>query len=100
MNWFNKIMTAIVNCITKREYGDIVVPKQTRYTEILILTTIVIWIGFDFWTYFTYGNPSTISAIVWEWSWHLPGIPFAVGVLIGHLFFQNHEGTIYSGKRK
>lgn len=101
MNWFNKIMTDIVNAVTRHEYGDgPVVKKQTRLTEILILTTIVVWVGFDFWTYFTYGNPSTISAIVWEWSWHLPCIPLAVGVLIGHLFFQNHEGTIYSGKPK
>ncbi len=73
--------------------------KQT-IAQILILTTAVTWIVFDIIVYIAYGNASTISARVWYWSWHIPGIPFAVGVLIGHLFFQMHEPTAFPDEEK
>lgn len=65
------------------------------FAQILILATIVVWVGVDIYLYATYGNPSTISATIWRWTWHIPGIPFSVGVLIGHLLFQDKEPTAF-----
>ena len=58
-------------------------------TKVLILATILIWIGYDFWAYFQYGsNIATESWTVWKWSYRIPGIAFICGVLCGHFFFQ------------
>lgn len=64
-------------------------------TKLLILITVVVWIAWDLYTYHTLGNPSTISATIWRWSWNIPGIPFGIGILIGHLLFQMHEPTAF-----
>lgn len=66
------------------------------FAQILILATIVVWVGVDVYLYATYGNPSTISATIWRWSWHIPGVPFAAGVLCGHLFFQITENVSFN----
>jgi hypothetical protein len=63
--------------------------------QIVIIATALFWIGMDIFLYTKFGNASTISATVWRYSWHIPGIPFAVGILIGHLFFQINGPTAF-----
>jgi hypothetical protein len=75
------------------------VTKRT-ITQIFILVTIAIWVVWDIVVYSKFGNPSTISATVWRYSWHLPSIPLAVGILIGHLFFQMKEPTAFPPEQK
>lgn len=65
--------------------------KHFKATQWLILATVLIWIGFDIYAYFVHGNPSTISAYIVRWSWYHPWVPFASGVLVGHLFFDMRE---------
>lgn len=65
-------------------------------TQILILVTLVVWIVYDVWVYFKKGNAETESATIWRWANISPGGCVVVGVLIGHLYFQEHEPTIFS----
>lgn len=60
-------------------------------TMILILTTILIWIGFDIYTFIHNGNVSTISVIFANWNHYFPGVGVLFGILIGHLFFNQTE---------
>jgi hypothetical protein len=70
-------------------------PWQQTVTRVLILTTPLIWIGWDLYSYLTAGNASTESATIFRYSVHAPGVAFLVGVLCGHLFFQMREPTAY-----
>lgn len=60
------------------------------FTQYFILTTIVVWIVYDIFIYLTKGNVATESATTWRFAYILPSIPWTVGVLLGHLFLQNH----------
>ncbi len=75
-------------------------PWQQVVTRIVILLTPIIWIAWDFYTYYTAGNPSTESATIFRYSTQAPGIAFLVGVLMGHLFFQMNDPTAYPGQIK
>jgi len=57
-------------------------------TQLFILLTCLIWVVWDVLVYLKWGTPTTISAVIWRWSWHCPGFPFFAGILCGHLFFQ------------
>lgn len=69
--------------------------NKRTITQIFIILTCLIWIVWDIVVYTKYGNPSTISATVWRYSWHLPSIPFAFGILMGHFFFELKAPTAY-----
>ena len=75
-------------------------PWQQTVTRLLILITPLVWILWDFYTYFTAGNVSTESATIFRYSSYAPGIAFLSGVLCGHFFFQMHEPTMYSTEPK
>lgn len=65
--------------------------KHFGWTQWLIIATVAIWIGWDLFVYYHIGNPATESAVIVRWSWYHPYIPFLVGVLVGHLFFDMRE---------
>jgi hypothetical protein len=59
-------------------------------TELFILATIVVWVVYDVAIYIFKGNAATESATTWRFAYTLPSIPWLVGILLGHLFFQQH----------
>lgn len=65
--------------------------NKALITKIIILTTPLIWIGWDVYAYLTTGNSVTESATLFRWAVHAPGIAFLVGVLCGHLFVPQTE---------
>lgn len=69
-------------------------------TQIFILAVTLTSIIYDVIVYLKFGNPSTISATIWRWCYHIPGIPLLIGILIGHLAFQMHEPTEFPTKEK
>jgi TRAP-type mannitol/chloroaromatic compound transport system permease small subunit len=60
-------------------------------TGIIIFCTAVIWIGWDIFAYFHYGNSATESATLYRWSFYAPGVSFLFGLLCGHLFFPQRQ---------
>lgn len=58
-----------------------------KITTILIAVTIL---GLGIWDVIAYvnteGGGATISELIWEWSRDFPIVPFAFGMLMGHLF--------------
>lgn len=56
-------------------------------TAIVIGVVVAALIVYDFWAYFK-KDGATISEWFWRWSSKYPLIPFGVGVLCGHLFWQ------------
>jgi hypothetical protein len=58
-----------------------------KYTRLLILATVLIWIGFDVWVIVKGGTEASISHQITTWSYDYPTFTFAVGYLMGHLFF-------------
>jgi hypothetical protein len=60
-------------------------------TQVVIMVTIVAWIGWDIYAYLHFGNAATESATIFRWSYHAPGAAFLAGILCGHLFFPQHE---------
>lgn len=60
-------------------------------TEILILSTFVLWIGWDIYAYIRYGNKATESVRSYKAAYYAPGVGVLVGILVGHLFFPQSE---------
>lgn len=56
-------------------------------TGILLATLVVGCIGYDVWAYFEH-DEATISEWIWNESKNFPLIPFGMGILMGHLFWQ------------
>lgn len=65
--------------------------KHFKWTQWIILSTVLIWITWDIYTYFAHGNPSTESAFIVRFSWYHPWLSFLAGLLCGHLFFDLRE---------
>lgn len=59
----------------------------------LTIAFIVALVGvvalYDVWTLWRRGYTTTISYVLKKYSLRFPIIPFLIGVLAGHLFFQN-----------
>jgi hypothetical protein len=60
-------------------------------TASLIVAVVVLGAIYDIIAAVVGGQESTISVIVWNVSLKHPVIPFAVGVLCGHLFWRLSE---------
>lgn len=56
-------------------------------TEVLILSTVVIWIAWDIYAYKRGGNLPTESWAFKKWSYYIPGLACLFGILMGHFFF-------------
>jgi hypothetical protein len=69
-------------------------------TQIIILGSPLVWIAWDVYAYLKDGNATTESANIWKWSVRLPGIALLVGILVGHLFFQLHEPSLFNTDMK
>lgn len=69
--------------------------NKQDWTRIVVLLTPIIWIAYDLFAYFHWGNAYTESAYIFRWAYYCPGIAFLFGLLCGHFFFQMHEPTEY-----
>lgn len=59
-----------------------------RKITLLVLTFVIFTLIFyDIWVCTTYDATSTISYVTWTTAKNYPIIPFAAGVLCGHLFW-------------
>ncbi len=58
-------------------------------TLTVISAAVVLLVAYDVWTLVRRGYGTTISWTVYVWSRSYPIIPFAFGVLAGHLFWVN-----------
>ena len=59
-----------------------------KLTIWIIISTLVILIGYDAFVVLTEGTEASISSIIIVASYELPIIPFAVGFLCGHFFWR------------
>lgn len=57
-----------------------------RVTTGLICATVIVWIVWDFYALKAGGVATTESDTIRRWAQH-PLVPFAVGLLMGHLFW-------------
>ena len=62
-------------------------------TKILILITLAIWIAWDVYVYVEHGALSTISDVVLRASQHSPALLVVIGILIGHLIYEQKAVT-------
>ena len=59
-----------------------------KLTKIFVLATIAIIIGFDVFVWVKGGTEATVSWTVFEWSYDYPILPFFMGFVMGHFFWQ------------
>ena len=57
-------------------------------TSIVVLASIFILVLYDVWAYMRGGTEGTISWWIYSQSFEHPMIPFGVGVLCGHFFWN------------
>ena len=60
----------------------------SKITISLILATAAVWIAWDVYAAWDTGGWSTISWVIYVHSTQRPAIPFAAGLLCGHLFLS------------
>lgn len=66
--------------------------KGRAITAWFIIAIVVVCIVYDVWVCANYGSESTISWVTWTTCQHYPVIPFAAGILCGHLFWVQQTG--------
>jgi hypothetical protein len=59
-----------------------------KLTQILLIALVIILIIYDIWAWNVGGTEATISWVTWEWATKYPAVPFGVGFVCGHLFWQ------------
>lgn len=59
-----------------------------RITAYVIFVATVLLLGYDVFAYLNGGVAATISWVLYDQSKEFPIIPFALGLLMGHLFGQ------------
>ena len=59
-----------------------------KVTVWLIISTLIILIGYDAFVVFTQGTEASISSIIIVAAYELPMIPFCTGFLCGHFFWR------------
>lgn len=57
-------------------------------TEIVMLAGVLLWVGWDIFAATRNQTGVTISAVTWSVIKNNPWVPFLVGFLCGHLFWQ------------
>jgi hypothetical protein len=60
----------------------------SRYTKGFVLVAIILIALYDIWAYSAGGTKSTISWLMYTWSHEHPAFSFAMGFVMGHLFWQ------------
>lgn len=59
-------------------------------TDWFLIFTVVAIIGFDLFAYLKWGNPGTISVVLYDIARAYPWIALALGFVMGHIFWQVH----------
>lgn len=62
--------------------------KLQTYTRIFIAATIGVIIIYDVWVAVAGGTGTTVSHELITWAYRYPILPFALGVVFGHLFWR------------
>jgi len=62
-----------------------------QWTILFIVIATVGLIGWDIFAYVKGGGEATISSVILDTSKNFPPLPFAFGVLCGHLFWAQKE---------
>lgn len=62
--------------------------NNQKVTAYVIFVAVVVLLGYDCYAYIHGGLEATISWILYDQSQEYPMIPFALGLLMGHLFGQ------------
>lgn len=62
--------------------------KTRKLTICFIIACVFIIIAYDIWAVYSGGVDGTISSVIFDYSREFPLIPFAFGVLAGHLWFN------------
>lgn len=65
-----------------------------------VTALVLVGIVYDVWIYQTHGSASTISWTVWCAAKEYPVIPFAMGILCGHLFWVQQTGMMFPWTKK
>lgn len=63
---------------------------QRKHTILILVAVAAALIGWDVWLYVTEPEGNTISEAL-LWSSRHPVVPFAFGVLMGHLFWPQYR---------
>lgn len=58
------------------------------YTKGFIVLMIALIAVYDVWAYSSGGTEGTISWVIYTWSHEHPAFTFAMGFVMGHLFWQ------------
>lgn len=64
---------------------------------IIIFALAIVW---DVIAIVTWGPQVTLSAIVWGLAKEMPIVPFALGIVMGHLFWPMAKDTMSDGEKK
>jgi len=62
-----------------------------QITIYILIAAIVLLIGWDIFAYIKGGGEATISSVILDTSKEFPPLPFAFGVLCGHLFWPQKD---------
>lgn len=59
-------------------------------TRILLAFTVALLVTYDLWAMMTHGYSWTISKDMREFAGKYPIVPFALGIVFGHLYWSRH----------
>jgi len=62
-----------------------------KMTLFFIIACIFVIIIYDVYAIYIGGTEASISSTIIVWSYNMPLVPFAAGVLCGHLFWRMRE---------
>lgn len=60
-----------------------------NFTEGFIVFVLILIFGVDFWLLVKKGYKATVSATLLRWGKDYPVIPFLLGIVMGHLYWNN-----------
>ncbi len=64
------------------------VKKTQKLTAIVIFIVIIAILGYDVFAFNSAGTEGTVSFVIYDWSHKYPVFTFAMGFIMGHLFWQ------------
>lgn len=68
--------------------------KPNKLTLTVFLVLFAVLMTFDVWTLVSRGYETTVSWTLYVWGTQFPIVPFAFGVLVGHLLWPNRAGKV------
>jgi hypothetical protein len=71
--------------------------KLDKLTMLVFLGLFAALMIFDVWTLLARGYETTVSWTLYVWGTQFPIVPFAFGVLVGHLLWPNRAGATPKG---